>query len=299
MTASATGATLLASGISLGFGLIAIAWAERFDRARIAASVLFRRWATWVAITGVLTVAIAGGTWTLAALVAAMTAVAVIELRSLLRLPGAARLPATGAGIALVAGVALEGVAATVIAALAVGAIAAMDARRTRRPLDVALGAVGTLAIAGALASAVLVARLLEDGSILLVSTLFAVALGDVGAYIAGRRLGGPFLARRISPAKRWSGVLGNVTGALLAFAGFAALTAEAAGTWWLLAPAIGIASVGGDLLESWVKRHASVKDAGSWLPGFGGLLDRIDSSLAALPLVLVLAPWLGWEVLA
>ncbi|MFJ2741428.1 phosphatidate cytidylyltransferase [Streptomyces sp. NPDC087440] len=107
-----------------------------------------------------------------------------------------------------------------------------------------------------------------------------AVALGDVGAWCGGTALGrrGP-LARRlspISPNKTWAGVVG------CAAATAAALTAVGAFTPTLWA-AVLLGCLLGDLLESLVKRESGVKDAGSWLPGFGGLLDRIDSLLLAL----------------
>ncbi|MEV5605993.1 phosphatidate cytidylyltransferase [Streptomyces sp. NPDC052299] len=113
-----------------------------------------------------------------------------------------------------------------------------------------------------------------------------AVALGDVGAWCGGTALGrrGP-LARPLSPLspnKTWAGVLGAAaaTGALLLVLG-------------AFGPALWAAVVGGcvlgDLVESMVKREAGVKDAGSWLPGFGGLLDRIDSLLVALLLAMVM----------
>ncbi|CAM5520921.1 hypothetical protein GCM10010329_54830 [Streptomyces spiroverticillatus] len=111
-----------------------------------------------------------------------------------------------------------------------------------------------------------------------------AVALGDVGAWCGGTALGrhGP-LARRLSPVspnKTWAGVVG--CGAATA----AALAAVGAFTPALWA-AVLLGCLLGDLLESLVKRESGVKDAGSWLPGFGGLLDRIDSLLLALLLAM------------
>jgi phosphatidate cytidylyltransferase len=113
------------------------------------------------------------------------------------------------------------------------------------------------------------------------------VAMSDVGAFCTGRLIGGPKLAPRLSPNKTWGGVLGNLTGAGLALAliGFTLPSME----WWLrvaLIVVIGVGSVWGDLLESLLKRQSGVKDAGGLLPGFGGLLDRIDSLLLVAPLV-------------
>lgn len=117
---------------------------------------------------------------------------------------------------------------------------------------------------------------------------IFAVSVADVGAWCAGRIWQGPALSP-LSPAKRWTGTAGG------ALAGIAALatTAMAAGTPGVFTPAHAIAVAAGaplgDLLESMVKRGAGVKDAGRWLPGFGGLLDRIDSLLMALALAVIL----------
>ncbi len=113
-----------------------------------------------------------------------------------------------------------------------------------------------------------------------------AVALGDVGAWCGGTALGrrGP-LARPLSPLspnKTWAGVLG----AAAATAGLLLVLGEFSLPLWA---AVTGGCVLGDLLESLVKRESGVKDAGSWLPGFGGLLDRIDSLLVALLLTTVM----------
>ena len=117
---------------------------------------------------------------------------------------------------------------------------------------------------------------------------VFAVAVADVGAWCAGRLLGGPALSP-LSPAKRRSGAVG---GALTAVAALA-LAASVSGGGGIFTPAHVVAVVIGpplgDLLESMIKRGAGVKDAGRWLPGFGGLLDRIDSLLVTLALAVIL----------
>lgn len=117
------------------------------------------------------------------------------------------------------------------------------------------------------------------------------VALSDVGAFCVGKTLGGPRLAPHLSPNKTWSGVAGNVLGAALALV-IAAFALPTLALWQqvLLVLTIGLGSVWGDLLESLLKRQRGVKDAGALLPGFGGLLDRIDSLLLVTPLVYYLA---------
>ena len=115
-----------------------------------------------------------------------------------------------------------------------------------------------------------------------------AVALSDVGAFTVGRTLGRHRLAPRLSPNKTWEGLGGNVLGAL---AGVAAMMyAWPPGVGWplalVIAALIGLGAAWGDLVESAIKREFSAKDAGAWLPGFGGLLDRIDSFIIVVPLV-------------
>lgn len=112
-------------------------------------------------------------------------------------------------------------------------------------------------------------------------SLIFAVALADVGAWCAGRLLRGPFLSP-LSPAKRWSGAVGGAVAGCGALALTGALTVP-------FALAVAVGAPLGDLVESMVKRSAGVKDAGAWLPGFGGMLDRIDSLLVALAVAVII----------
>ena len=125
-------------------------------------------------------------------------------------------------------------------------------------------------------------------GGVLLV--LLVVWGSDIGAYLAGRWIGGPRLAPAISPAKSWAGAAG---GLLLAIAVAVALVASLGGAAGAAAVVAGVLSVlaqGGDLLESWVKRRAGVKDSGRLIPGHGGLLDRLDGVLTAAPAAAALA---------
>jgi phosphatidate cytidylyltransferase len=116
----------------------------------------------------------------------------------------------------------------------------------------------------------------------------------DILAYFAGRAIGGPKLAPRISPNKTWAGLLGGVVGAgLLGFAAAKWLQLDSPFTW--LGAPMGVIAQAGDLFESWVKRRAGVKDSGKILPGHGGVLDRLDGLLAvalATCLVLVAGLW-------
>ena len=116
---------------------------------------------------------------------------------------------------------------------------------------------------------------------------IFAVSVADVGAWCAGRLGGGPALSP-LSPAKRWTGAAGGALAGVAALAAAGALAGRGVFT-----PAHAIAVVVGaplgDLLESMIKRGAGVKDAGRWLPGFGGLLDRIDSLLVVLAVAVIL----------
>lgn len=120
---------------------------------------------------------------------------------------------------------------------------------------------------------------------------LFALALnwiGDVAAYYGGRAFGRRKLAPRVSPNKTWEGAASSLAGSLL-FGGLylTRFTPEVGwGVALLLSAAGNIAGQVGDLAESALKRGAGVKDSGNMLPGHGGWLDRVDSTLFALPVV-------------
>ena len=114
----------------------------------------------------------------------------------------------------------------------------------------------------------------------------------DTAAYFGGRLMGGPKLCPAISPSKTWAGFLSAIIGVpMLAFLYLISYTHfSLQDSIYHILP-IGLlclAAQTGDLLESWAKRQFDVKDSGSWLPGHGGLLDRLDSILAiAIALVL------------
>lgn len=112
---------------------------------------------------------------------------------------------------------------------------------------------------------------------------LAVVWAADSGAYAFGRLVGGPRLAPVVSPNKTWAGLVGGIASAGAAGAA-AALVLGLDGVLALAgwSAAVGAVSQGGDLTESWVKRHFGVKDSGTIVPGHGGLLDRVDGLLAA-----------------
>jgi phosphatidate cytidylyltransferase len=98
----------------------------------------------------------------------------------------------------------------------------------------------------------------------------------DIGAYFAGRKFGRRKLAPTISPNKTVEGLIGGIAAATL-FGGAWAVATSLGVALLALAPVFAIAAQGGDLFESGMKRRAGVKDSGSWLPGHGGALDRLD----------------------
>jgi phosphatidate cytidylyltransferase len=108
----------------------------------------------------------------------------------------------------------------------------------------------------------------------------------DIGAYAAGRTIGGPKLAPAVSPNKTWSGALGGLVCAVLAATGMMYWGAEQGMTVTLAFVTAGLSVVSqtGDLFESALKRRYQVKDSGTLIPGHGGVMDRFDGLWAAAP---------------
>lgn len=138
---------------------------------------------------------------------------------------------------------------------------------------------------AGALLAATLILRGETSLGFVAIVFVFAVVWGsDILAYFVGRAVGGPKLMPRVSPSKTWSGAAGGtlasiILGVLVAkFAGLGSLGAIA-----LIALILSVISQAGDLIESALKRHFHVKDSSSFLPGHGGLMDRLDGYLTAV----------------
>lgn len=125
------------------------------------------------------------------------------------------------------------------------------------------------------------------DGHRWLLAALAIVWAADTGAYFTGRKLGRRKLAPTISPNKTIEGLVGGVVAGVVAGIGFGMIAGADAADLpkvALVALAAVLFSVVGDLFESMLKRHVGVKDSGRLIPGHGGILDRIDGVLAALP---------------
>jgi phosphatidate cytidylyltransferase len=165
----------------------------------------------------------------------------------------------------------------------------------TKRPMVEALPAAGIssgglLLIAFPLTFAVRLEAIPREGPAILLFVLVITWVGDTAAYFVGRAVGKRKLAPVLSPKKTWEGTFASIFGALLVAVVFSR---------WLVVPlphlltmaALGnVAGQAGDLLESAYKRSAGVKDSGSLLPGHGGVLDRIDALILAIPVV-----WYYW----
>ena len=166
-----------------------------------------------------------------------------------------------------------------------------------------ALWLAGGAIYCGLAAGVLLVLREAAFGRVLVLTVLLAVIATDVGAYFAGRTVGGPRIAPAISPSKTWAGLIGAMVLTPLAIYGALVLLAAdqprvVAGSMSVsgivvAGAALAITAQAGDFFESWMKRRAGVKDSGNLLPGHGGLFDRVDGLLAVLLLLaIMLALW-------
>lgn len=213
---------------------------------------------------------------------------------SRLQRPALARPVAWAAVLAVVAAHILAGPAAAIVAGLVLGtALGAAVGGEDRWIAGlgvpyVGFGVVGLLWLRDAPSA----------GLGLFLFLLLAVWACDIGAYAAGRSIGGPKLAPRISPKKTWAGLIGGTVSAGLFGLGVA-LTADARSAFaaLLVGGLVAVVSQGGDLFESALKRRYNVKDSSHLIPGHGGLLDRIDGLLVAAPVLALFHATLGAQL--
>jgi len=130
----------------------------------------------------------------------------------------------------------------------------------------------------------------LENGQWMLALAITIVVLADLGGYMAGKLFGRHKLAPTISPGKTWEGFMGAIILEILLILLLKIIVPNA--DWFklvFLVISVSLCSVIGDLFESMLKRHRGVKDSSSLLPGHGGVLDRLDGVMAALPIFFVI----------
>lgn len=130
--------------------------------------------------------------------------------------------------------------------------------------------------------------RSMAKGEWIVLLALLIVAAADVGAYFSGRQFGRNKLAPDVSPGKSWEGVAGGMVLATIVAAVFVTFLSGALPPikYLIVVMLVALISVVGDLLESMVKRACGVKDSSNLLPGHGGVLDRVDGLVAALPII-------------
>jgi phosphatidate cytidylyltransferase len=245
-----------------------------------------------------------GGVW-LALLTGAAGAIMAWEWGRLCRgaagtrsMAGSSQAALVGSVVAAVA-VAATGAAWAAIAVAVLGGGLVFSIERGRAQGEPGWTALGALWVALPCICLLWLAR--DGGGRTIVLWLFAVVWAtDIGAYAAGRALGGPRLAPRWSPRKTWAGFAGGMLCAALA----GAVTALAVGLSQalplvLISAGLAIVAQFGDLAESLAKRRFGVKDSSSLIPGHGGLLDRLDGLLAVIPTVALMTLFGGRSVLS
>ncbi len=131
-----------------------------------------------------------------------------------------------------------------------------------------------------------------DDGARRVVTFIATVVCSDVGGYAVGVLFGRHPMAPTVSPKKSWEGFAGSAVTCVIGGICFLTLLYHGQGTWWegaVFGLAIVCAATLGDLGESMIKRDLGVKDMGALLPGHGGVMDRLDSLLAAAPVAYLL----------
>ena len=246
-----------------------------------------------IALAIIAILALFHGPRTFALLTSAIGIAAAFEWHRLVSMGKPYRIEAALSGAALtVACVALSMKAPLLVSlaaiALGVAAAAAVAGRREGDPLWHGLGVL--YVSLPCLALVALRTFLPSNDSRWVVVGLFLIVWGtDTGALVFGNLIGGPRLAPVLSPGKTWSGTIGgSLTGAFV-FAMLIGLLGGAVELAFLFALLFSFVAHAGDLFESFVKRHFGFKDSGGLIPGHGGVLDRMDSTMAAAPAMAIL----------
>jgi phosphatidate cytidylyltransferase len=168
-------------------------------------------------------------------------------------------------------------------AIIALGALVGFALASLRRRL--AFWEAGGVLYLGIPALCVVMLRILPaDGFRLLLAFFISIWATDTGALIFGNLIGGPKLWPALSPNTTWAGFFGGILLAAIAGGVAFAIMQLGAGRGALFSASVGVIAHMGDLFESWTKRKFRVKDSGGLIPGHGGVLDRVDSTLLAIP---------------
>lgn len=213
--------------------------------------------------------------WTLAAIAVWWEWIGLVELS------GRNVLLATGVcALALQAILFETGNVSIAIMVVALGVLAGIVTAGRRAP-----AVAGGVVYASALLLAAAIVRSDADYGFAAILFLYAVVWGtDIGGYFAGRAFGGPKLAPSISPKKTWSGAIGGTAAGIAAAMAVTALFSIGNALMiGIVALVLSVASQGGDLFESWLKRRFDVKDASGLIPGHGGVMDRLDGFIFAV----------------
>ncbi|HEX8959481.1 MAG TPA: phosphatidate cytidylyltransferase [Solirubrobacterales bacterium] len=298
MTPVDTATVVLLAGPALGLGGAGAFGVARRGRATgLRPRTALARAGSYAALALVLLIAIRLGIYGVAVLLGIIAALGLFEWGRLFDLPLRHLVALEAANVLVFAAITVagEGAAAWLVALLVlVGAALPVVRADTGRGIrDFGIGAVGVALISVLLAHGVGLAIVFGETGLALVAALaVACAFSDVGAFVVGRTFGRHPLAPSLSPSKTREGVIGNFLGAAIGIALFLPAIVPTLGWPYCLAlvPLVAGGSLWGDLLESAAKREAGVKDAGAWLPGFGGILDRVDSLL----ITVALAYWIA-----
>lgn len=167
---------------------------------------------------------------------------------------------------------------------------------RSRVPMSDVRLAMGIALYTGGLLAFGPLLRSLDQGREWVLLSVLVTFAADTSAFFVGRTMGRSPLAPQISPGKTREGAVGGLAGAVAAcvLLGRLLRLPVALPAQIVLGLLIGVAAQTGDLAESWMKRKAKVKDSGTFVPGHGGILDRLDSIVPNLPLVYIFAMWVA-----